>query len=57
MEYCLCGHSHWEHALSNPEKVPYCTGCLLSNYNNCWHEFKLDNLRFIEDEAKERNLI
>ena len=60
IEYCVCGHSHWEHRLSEPNKFPYCQICL--NIDGAariqiWHEFKLDNLRLIEDLAKEKGLV
>jgi hypothetical protein len=60
-EYCVCGHSKLQH--TGWENEP--TGCgevvpgSIEEYNDmCFcSEFKLDNLRYIEDEAKRRNLI
>lgn len=57
-EYCICGHSIREH--KGWEYEP--TGCqgddssVVGGICEC-SEFKLDNLRFVEDLAKERNLI
>lgn len=59
-EYCICGHSVWDHRQSNlPELDWFCNGCIndRKHYDKHWHSFKLDNLRWIEAEAKERNLI
>jgi hypothetical protein len=55
MEYCVCGHNYKVHRYWGPP--------------NCWvkdkvghlicpcESFKLDNLKLIEDLAKERKLI
>jgi hypothetical protein len=57
-EYCICSHLKSRH--NGWEGEP--TGCCsLSGQDRrliceC-SEFKLDNLRFVEDEAKRRNLI
>lgn len=57
-EICLCGHLKSEH--KGWEYEP--TGCqgedgsVVGGICEC-SEFKLDNLRFIEDEAKKRKLI
>ena len=59
-EYCICGHIKDIH-------VPFnvlCGGCMdfrdefvEESIRKSRHEFQLDNLRFVEDEAKRRNLI
>ena len=50
---CICGHQAWAH---NPESCALCLERHLS-VDKVFHHFKLDNLRFIEDLAKKRNLI
>jgi hypothetical protein len=48
MEYCICGHKkscHMGNLVSYPAE------------SILWHKFKLDNLKLIEDLAKERKLI
>ena len=54
-EYCVCGHEVERHA----KRI--CYECLyplhVRGKLHSIHRFKLDNLRFIEDLAKERNLI
>lgn len=57
-EYCVCGHEIDEHAGWEGEP----TGCtsLSGKDDRLICEcvvFKLDNLRYIEDLAKQRNLI
>lgn len=59
-EYCVCGHRAVVHLGWESES----TGCtysstkfIQSDYGCECSEFKLDNLRFVEDEAKRRNLI
>jgi hypothetical protein len=61
-EYCVCGHVKLSH--TGWENEP--TGCgdvatigFIEVYNEMCEcqEFKLDNLRFVEDLAKRRNLI
>jgi hypothetical protein len=57
---CLCGHSHWEHRLSHPDKIPFCHGCVEKLGSFCretWHIFKLDNLQLVEDLAEKKGLI
>lgn len=57
VEYCVCGHILEVH-------TPYCDVCMdfRDEYideaiQKASHTFKLDNLRYIEDLAKLRNLI
>ena len=60
-EYCICGHVQSEHVGWGWEGEP--TGCIYSedgpfgDYGCLCEKFQLDNLRFVEDEAKRRNLI
>lgn len=54
IEYCLCDHEKFSHHFYNPfgdEGYEACAEC----QGEC--EFNLDNLRLIEDLAKEKNLI
>jgi hypothetical protein len=65
-EYCICRHtkdSHIEGFMGSFNVL--CIGCAvdiltqkdMSKPIHSGHIFKLDNLRFVEDEAKRRNLI
>jgi hypothetical protein len=63
-EYCVCGHLEQDHIWSGYTKCPpewcWCRECLFSNdldSTNHMHEFKLDNLKLIEDLAKKRKLV
>jgi hypothetical protein len=58
-EYCICGHGKFEHFVDKGFLPPaYCEDCLFDlNVENSSHPFKLDNLKLVEDLAKERNLI
>jgi hypothetical protein len=59
-EYCICGHPFCEHFYEfhgYPQIGKVCIGCQLANDVNTNHYFKLDNLKLIEDLAKERNLL
>jgi hypothetical protein len=49
-EYCVCGHTVIGHVDRYPETTTACVWC------ECM-KFKLDNLSYVEDLAKERNLI
>jgi len=58
VEKCLCGHRKDNHDIG--KFGPYCQGCGTyhsRNYKNYRHVFMLDNLKLIEDLAKEKNLI
>lgn len=66
IEYCICGHLKTVHELTDSPKNPpgshFCRGCCGMHprpdiYGFSWHNFKLDNLKFIEDLAKQKNLI
>ena len=59
IEYCICGHSEKIHQEAIPEAqlLSICFECGNSNTLNEFHNFKLDNLKLVEDLAKERNLI
>lgn len=63
MKYCVCGHLKNKHrteaagfsilpSLGNH----WCDGCFVSGKES-FHTFKLDNLQYIEDLARERKLI
>ena len=59
-EYCVCGHNINEHAgwEGEPTGCTYELSSRWTHYDSCQcSEFKLDNLRFVEDLAKKRNLI
>jgi len=58
-DICICGHPFENH---NCHEDSFCLECLFSDglYGNGEKEcdcFKLDNLRYIEDEAKKQGLI
>jgi hypothetical protein len=55
-QYCICGHLEVYHYNNSIGSIT-CFDCADRNIKNCTHNFKLDNLRFIEDLAKEKNLI
>lgn len=65
---CVCGDEKLWHVAIDVNirtylPIPYCAYCFSSerykpeNYNLGFHEFKLNNLDYIERLAKERNLI
>jgi len=55
---CICSHPNWQHYLDALSKMPYCIPCAsVEDPKKCWHKFKLDNLKFVEDLAKDRGLI
>lgn len=55
MEFCVCSHSKNYHA--SDVATDFCGGCYNSGGKKFYHDFQLDNLKYIEDLAKERNLI
>ena len=59
-EYCVCGHKFRLHAKGRFSDDRYeCRAGAGDGFHfidNCM-KFQLDNLRFVEDEAKRRNLI
>jgi hypothetical protein len=59
IEVCIiCGHEKKEHFIGPMSGYPICSLCAdLSMFTEETHEFKLDNLRFVEDLAEERKLI
>ena len=68
IEYCICGHEKTNHnnfdrkSLNGVTLVPrnHCSGCYIERYErdfNICEQFKLDNLKLIENLAKERNLV
>jgi hypothetical protein len=56
---CVCGHFKREHSGGIRNYVPTCNACLqMLNPPIYWrHNFKLDNLSYIETLAKERGLV
>lgn len=53
---CVCGHLLLDH--SNYEESPLCVSCANElGQMDMWHDFKLDNLKFIEELAKQKGLI
>lgn len=61
MEYCICGHPKNIHKKLYWEDIELVGTDCLGNYKSggyCTCEnFKLDNLKFIEDAAKEKGLL
>ena len=60
IEYlCICGHTEEFHIVSNFGfgGCEICIRDLKISYRQICRSFKLDNLRYIEALAKERNLI
>jgi hypothetical protein len=60
IEYCVCRHRIDEHDLTQKRGKIYCVACFYKQAPKefYWvHEFQLDNLRFIEDLAKQKHLI
>jgi len=60
VEYCTCGHTkechailHGPHGIKN---LALCLNCVNKN-EIASHSFKLDNLKLIEDLAKEKGLV
>lgn len=55
---CVCGHSKVFHIAYNA-KDPLCAMCLEAHEKPdlVFHTFKLDNLRYVEDLAKQRKLV
>lgn len=60
---CICGHVRWAHFLKKYTSLGYCHSCSFKGGGKYMpnrryiHEFKLDNLWFVEQIAKERNLV
>lgn len=58
-DICICGHEFGDH---DPLEYGYCMECLFSDglygdgIGEC-ENFKLDNLKYIEDEAEKRKLV
>lgn len=63
MEYCICGHDKISHNINGDEIDPdpdlfnYCGLCRFYGILRASHRFKLDNLSYIEQLAKERKLV
>ena len=65
-ELCICGHLRKQHKHSDVIGKTFCLNCLFNsdihfkdnlNLRNWEHKFQLDNLDYIEQEAKRRGLI
>lgn len=67
MEYCICGHRKDKHQLISTQQGEICQECVmlyddlvgithLKNWDFL-HTFKLDNLKLIEDLAKQKGLV
>lgn len=65
-KYCICGHLKKEHgirtlAVERPHILGICWTCRYAESRetqiNSVHNFKLDNLSYIEELAKKRKLI
>lgn len=59
IEYCICGHLEIEHYLAGCQRCWEIKYKELGSYIkfNIKHNYKLDNLKLIENLAKEKNLI
>lgn len=59
MDYCVCGHEEQVHQSGYPEAqlLPICFNCIDYSEKDAFHEFKLDNLKYIEQEAKRQGII
>jgi len=60
-EICMCGHAEFRHEERNytgheARLSTICWECDEDSFKK-YHEFKLDNLKLIEDTAKHRGLI
>jgi hypothetical protein len=61
-EYCICKHPKEKHKTSAAYFKIYCVACAaeapaMREYWAAMHDFKLDNLRWIEDLATQKGLI
>jgi hypothetical protein len=58
IEYCVCGHIKKYHEGGSTDALFPCWTCYDGkDIVKSLHVFKLDNLKYIEDLAKERNLV
>jgi hypothetical protein len=55
IEYCVCGHLESDHGIYS-YGVDACWNCSIKTGRHS-HSFKLDNLRLVEDIAKQKGLI
>lgn len=60
----ICNHREGYHAFTRNNGVEFCTECLIRGVeakrlsDSKWiHAFKLDNLKLVEDLAKEKGLV
>jgi hypothetical protein len=56
-DWCICGHIFDDHYFGQISGKAICNECIILDREFDTHEFKLDNLRYIEDEAKKRKLV
>jgi hypothetical protein len=52
---CICGHDGDDH--EENEDSPLCVGCANDGkgWNAMWHEFRLDNLKYLEKLSESRD--
>jgi hypothetical protein len=50
---CKCGHNEEEHYIGTISKVPVCDLCRDLSLPNEYHNFKLDNLKYLEEKAND----
>ena len=51
--YCTCGHTYWQH--SDLAILGIRNRCLKCEVHT-WHEFKIDNLRYLENKSKRKEI-
>jgi hypothetical protein len=54
MIYCICGCAAYKHVTGYFTGTSICDGC--TSYTNFHHEFKLDNLKYLEECYEKQNL-
>jgi hypothetical protein len=53
MIYCICGHAAYKHTTGYFTGTAICDGCY--NFSDFHHEFKQDNLKYLEWCAEKRS--
>lgn len=59
-KYCICGHVKEGHSGIYALDITSCLSCYLAQDESkmsFYHDFQLDNLKYIEDLAKEKGLV
>ena len=51
--FCMCGHLKSNHIPLDGHIEIYCKMCNLDNMSPIMHNFKLDNLRYLEEVSKD----